>query len=217
MYLGKEYTQPSKNILKRGTEMSMRKTLLRSAMAASLLGLCATGAQASEAQTILGSSDDSECSAAAAAAEQTGKGGQSGLLVCQHAIADDLATVGDRARAFLNRGVIHLARGENSLAIHDFDEALKLKPTLSAALNDRGIAHYGMQHYELATADFTAALALNPEHPERVLFNRALAYEDQHDLKLAYLDYRKAAELAPAWDKPARELARFTVSSSPAS
>ncbi|MBV8113160.1 MAG: tetratricopeptide repeat protein, partial [Silvibacterium sp.] len=71
--------------------------------------------------------------------------------------------------------------------------------------------------YELATSDFTASLALSPEHPERVLFNRALAYEDQRDLKRAYLDYRQAAELNPAWDKPAHELARFTVARSPAS
>jgi tetratricopeptide (TPR) repeat protein len=197
--------------------MPMRKTQLRSALAASALAFCASTAYSADAQTILGSSSQSECLAAAATAEQSGQASASGLQACHEAIATGSPTVSERAAAFLSRGVIHLARGENVLAIKDFDHALTLKPSLSAALNDRGIAHYGLRQYDLATSDFTAALALNPDHPERVLFNRALAYEDQQDLKHAYLDYRQAAELNPAWDKPAHELARFTLARSPTS
>jgi hypothetical protein len=44
-----------------------------------------------------------------------------------------------------------------------------------------------------------------------------MAYEDQGDLKHAYIDYRKAAELNPSWDQPARQLARFNVDRAPAS
>jgi len=194
----------------------MRKKLLSPVLAASMLALCAP-AFAAEAETVLGRSNLSECIDAAAAAEQSGKAGESGLLACQHALMEELSTTSERAAALLSRGVLHLTRGENALAIKDLDQALKLKPTSSEALNDRGIAHYALHQYELATSDFTASLALSPEHPERVLFNRALAYEDQRDLKRAYLDYRQAAELNPAWDKPAHELARFTVARSPAS
>ena len=196
--------------------MSMRKKLLSPALAGLMLALGAP-AFAAEAETVLGRSNLSECIDAAAAAEQTGKAAESGLLACQHALMAELSTTSDRVEALLSRGVLLLTQGKNALAIKDFDQALKLKPTSSAALNDRGIAHYALHHYDLAVSDFSASLALSPEHPERVLFNRALAYEDQRDLKRAYLDYRQAAELNPTWDKPAHELARFTVARSPES
>ena len=38
-----------------------------------------------------------------------------------------------------------------------------------------------------------------------------MANEGLGDLKAAYQDYSKAAELNPAWDAPKNELARFTV------
>jgi tetratricopeptide (TPR) repeat protein len=113
--------------------------------------------------------------------------------------------------------VLHLARGEHDQAIADFDQALKAQPSLAIAYNDRGIAQAALHHYSLATSDFTQALALKPAHPEQILFNRAMAFEDQGDLKKAYSDYRSAAELAPSWDQPRQELARFNVSRSPSS
>ena len=51
--------------------------------------------------------------------------------------------------------------------------------------------------------------------PTGSCFNRAMAYEDNGDLKNAYLDYLEAAELNPAWDQPARQLTRFNVRRSP--
>ena len=42
--------------------------------------------------------------------------------------------------------------------------------------------------------------------------DRALAHEGLEDAKSAYLDYRKAQELAPDWTAPAEHLPRFTVS-----
>jgi hypothetical protein len=38
-----------------------------------------------------------------------------------------------------------------------------------------------------------------------------MAREDAGDLVGAYLDYRQASQLDPAWDRPKKELARFTV------
>jgi len=60
-------------------------------------------------------------------------------------------------------------------------------------------------------ADIDRGLAYGPEQPEKAYFNRALAKEFLDDTKGAYLDYLKAAELAPTWTAPQVELKRFTV------
>lgn len=41
--------------------------------------------------------------------------------------------------------------------------------------------------------------------------DQARTYVNRGDVKAAYLDYSKAAELDPDWDAPKTELARFTV------
>jgi tetratricopeptide (TPR) repeat protein len=191
-----------------------KKTCLALSIAA--IALTAAGqASAQDARTVLGPTYLEDC--ARAASDHAAKVGIDLVQTCSKAIAESHATKGEQASAFLNRGVLRLARGEHEQAIADFDMALKIQPNLSVAYNDRGIAQSALRRFAKAEADFTQALALSPSHPEQVLFNRAMAYEDLGDLKRAYLDYRKAAELAPSWDKPAKELARFSVSRPPVS
>ena len=40
--------------------------------------------------------------------------------------------------------------------------------------------------------------------------NRALVHESLDDARSAWLDYRRALELAPEWEAPRRQLTRFT-------
>jgi Flp pilus assembly protein TadD len=80
---------------------------------------------------------------------------------------------------------------------------------------NRGIALNAEKRNREAGQAFTDALALNPAHAEIVYFDRAMAREDSGDMKGAYLDYRKAAQLAPTWDTPKQQLARFNVAHSP--
>jgi Flp pilus assembly protein TadD len=65
---------------------------------------------------------------------------------------------------------------------------------------------------EAALVDINRALELGVSDPAKAHYNRALAYERMGDLKAAWLDYTKAAELDPEWDAPRTELTRFTVS-----
>ena len=58
---------------------------------------------------------------------------------------------------------------------------------------------------------FDRALELGTDEPEVAFFGRGLAHEDIGDLKSAYADLRRAAELRPQWPQPAQELARYQV------
>jgi tetratricopeptide (TPR) repeat protein len=58
---------------------------------------------------------------------------------------------------------------------------------------------------------FTRAIELGIEEPEFAYFGRGLAHEDVGNLKAAYADLRRAAELSPTWSEPAKELARYQV------
>jgi len=179
---------------------------------AALVGLLAGApALAQESMTVLGQSLLEQCNNAAASAQRLGTAGFTDLQICSDAIARSWSTEGEIATAYRNRGAMRLARGEPDMAIADFTRAIKADPNYAAAYNDRGVAYSALHRSADATRDYTRALALKPENADQILFNRAMAYEDQGDLKRAYLDYRQAADLNPAWDLPAKQLARFTV------
>jgi len=184
--------------------------------AVAIAGLVAFGASAQESVTVLGPSLFEECSSAAAQAQRTGHVGVNDVETCNAAVGRSWSTVGETAVAFVNRGTLHLVRGENDKAVKDFSQAIKADPTLASAYNDRGVALSAQHRQAEAISDFSQALTLKAGNADQVYFNRAMAYEDSGDLKRAYLDYRKAAELNPGWEQPARQLARFNVSHTPA-
>jgi len=192
----------------------MSKTGILSAAAAVAL-MAGSAVSAQESMTVLGPTQFEECANAAAQAQKIGRADLSGIQTCTDAITRSWATESEIAMGLLDRGTLRLVRGENELAIGDFTRAIKANPTLAAAYNDRGVAYSTLRRPAEAVRDFTRALALKPDDAGQVLFNRAMAYEDQGDLKSAYLDYRAAAELNPGWDLPAKQLIRFTVGHSP--
>ena len=193
----------------------MSKIVCLSAGAA-LIGLLAGApVAAQEAITVFGQSLLDQCSNAAANAQRLGKADFLDLQVCSDAIGRSWSTEGEIATAYRNRGAMRLARGEPGRALADFTAAIKADPAYAAAYNDRGVAYSALHHSAEATRDYTRALALRPENPDQILFNRAMAYEDQGDLERAYQDYRQAADLNPGWDLPAQQLARFTVAPRP--
>jgi tetratricopeptide (TPR) repeat protein len=97
------------------------------------------------------------------------------------------------------------------MALADFTRAIQGDPKLASAYNDRGAAYSALHRPAEAVRDYTQALALHADNAAQVLFNRALAYEDQGETKLAYQDYQAAAQMKPDWDLPVRQLARFSV------
>ncbi len=187
------------------------------ALAGSVMLLAGTAPSALAGATVFiwGANQGQDCSAAATAAERGGMATEKDIADCTAAVAaaGDIKEVA--AAAYVDRGVLHLVRSENGAAISDYNAALRLDPDMQEALLNRGVALMAAGRPAEAVLDFTRLLALAPAHAEKVYFNRAVAREDMKDLKGAYLDYRKAAELDPTWDQPKKELARFTVGHAP--
>ena len=158
--------------------------------------------------TVLGGGSAEACSQAA----MTGEMDRKFEDLCTQALETEALNLRDRAGTLVNRGVFKLRRQEFNSAIRDFDAAIKQDPKLGEALVNRGAAKIGLKAPEAALVDINRALELGVSEPAKAHYNRALAYERIGDLKSAWLDYTKAAELDPEWDAPRKELARFTVS-----
>lgn len=183
----------------------MLKMLIFSAAAGAAL-LVALPA-AAQSVTVLGGGMARHCSDAAL----KGESDRRFEAVCTAALQTEVLAHRDRAGTFVNRGVLRLRRLEFNAARGDFDDAVQLQPDLPEAYANRGAALVGQRRYAEGLADINRALQLGVSEPEKAYFNRALANEGLDDLKQAYFDYRKAAELSPGWEAPRKELARFTV------
>lgn len=175
------------------------------AMSATFALLSASSSQA--AITVLGGGFAQACSEAAVTGEVDKKFEE----LCTLALETEALNLRDRAGTLVNRGVFKLRRQEYSASLRDFDAALKRDPTMGEALVNRGAARIGLKAPEAALADINQALELGVTEPAKAHYNRALAHERLGDLKSAWQDYTKAAELDPEWSAPRTELSRFTV------
>lgn len=181
----------------------MRRAVL--AGAALLAVLSADAADA--AVTVLGGGLAQSCSEAAF----RGRSAMGDIRKCDRALAEEALSPHDRAATYVNRGVLRLRRRESERARSDFDAAIAIAPALGEAWVNRGAASVLDRRYEEAVADIDKGLELGVEEEEKAYYNRGLAHEGLDDARAAWLDYRKAAELAPDWDLPRQALARFTV------
>ena len=174
-----------------------------------LAGACALLASTSAASsvTVLGGGLARDCSIAAFNGESSVRFES----LCTVALDTEFLSPRDRAGTYVNRGVFKLRRAEFAKASGDFNRAVELKPDLGAAYVNRGAAAVGAKRYADGLADLNRAIELGVDEPEKAYYNRALAYEGLDDLKAAYFDYQKAAELSPTWEAPKRELVRFSV------
>jgi tetratricopeptide (TPR) repeat protein len=179
---------------------------------AALLAISPALATSPPVQTFSGAESASyKCAVAAASAQARGAATDGDLAPCTMAVnlaGDDKGRLG---AALTNRAVMHLARAEYAATIADSSAALEADGKIAEAFVNRGVALMLDGKPKDAVADITRGLALAPSHAERAYFNRAMAREDMGDFKGAYLDYREATKLDPTWDRPKKELARFTV------
>jgi tetratricopeptide (TPR) repeat protein len=195
----------------------MRLNILALAAVSAVVVLPVSRALAYDSVLPLSPDPMQQCSDVAAKAGAGEMVADSSLKLCDRAVDRAKGLRDELAAAYVNRSVIHLSRQEYDAALADSDAAIRVKSGISQAHINRGIALSAEKRNKEAGLAFSDALALNPSHAEIVYFDRAMAREDDGDMKGAYLDYRKAAQLAPTWDTPKQQLARFTVAHSPTS
>jgi tetratricopeptide (TPR) repeat protein len=77
------------------------------------------------------------------------------------------------AGCFYNRALARAALGRAGKALGDYDQALRLDPTLAVAALNRGVLHYQTGRYTAALRDLRRARELGAD-PGAVSFNLAL-------------------------------------------
>jgi Flp pilus assembly protein TadD len=112
----------------------------------------------------------------------------------------------DRAECYYNRGLAWDRQGPDqaAAALHDYDRALELDPTLAAAALNRGVLHYKAGRHARAEADLRHAAECGAD-PAAVHYNLALVHWARHDRQAALASVKQALAQDPA-HAGAREL-----------
>jgi tetratricopeptide (TPR) repeat protein len=167
----------------------------------------AIAAPAAASVLVVGSDIAVDCSKAAFA----GRSDRAAIATCTRALQEEALDRRDRAGTLVNRGVMLTRARDYARARADLDRAVDLEPTLGEAFVNRGVVLMADRAYAEALAEIERGIALGVDEPAKAHYNRALVHESLGDARSAWLDYRRAQELAPDWDAPRRQLARFTV------
>jgi len=107
----------------------------------------------------------------------------------------------DYSAAYLIRGKIYSAMGQESLAMKDYKKVVQLEnPQNASGYARRGSAYNGLKDYQNALNDYDSAIQLNPGDP----FNysrRGFIYNDLKQYQLAIKDFDIVIRLTPDdWD-----------------
>jgi tetratricopeptide (TPR) repeat protein len=171
-------------------------------------GLVVAAAPASGSIMVLGDSIGHACYASARAQLGT----RTALADCNTALESGKLSFEDTVATYVNRGIVKIHAGDHQAAIADFDRSIRLDPNQPESYLNKGSAllRLGGRSQE-AVGLFDEAIQRKTRRPELAYFGRAIAHEDNGNLNAAYHDYRRARDLAPRWDLPAREMSRFQV------
>ncbi|MDR0588719.1 MAG: tetratricopeptide repeat protein [Burkholderiales bacterium] len=109
------------------------------------------------------------------------------------------------AKAYIGRGRVYLAEGNNDLAIDDFTQAIRLNPNDASAYNYRGFSQYtktySLEDIERAVADYNLAIRLDPSYVPayinrgHVYSGKASVYGQKSFYPLAVEDFNKVVAL----------------------
>ena len=99
---------------------------------------------------------------------------------------------------FALRAIVYAGKGEQELAIKDYDRAIELNPRADF-YNNRGNALRQTRAFDRAIADLDQAIKLEPNYSS-AYWTRGLIYRDKGDKEKAAEDYKKALSLNPSED-----------------
>jgi tetratricopeptide (TPR) repeat protein len=117
---------------------------------------------------------------------------------CTTLIQSGRETQSNLAVSFVDRGIAYKDKGEIDRAIHDYDEAIRLKPDDATAFHNRGNAYKAKREVDRAIQDYDQAIRLQPFFTASFL-SRGNAYQVKGDYDRAIEDYDRAIYLEPAY------------------
>ena len=112
------------------------------------------------------------------------------------------------AQAYARRGDALHKKGEDDMAIADYDAAIGYYPRggqeISRAYYERGLIYYGKGECDLAIADFSNAIRFGSytyfgDEQAESHYHRGLAYLDKGEHNLAIADFDEVIELGPSY------------------
>ena len=101
-----------------------------------------------------------------------------------------------RSVVLQGRGIAYHAKGEQDLALADYDEAIRIAPKSATAFTNRGNAYFAKGDLQRALADYNEALALNAKLTAALLARSEL-YRRQGEFDRAIADGNEAIRLDP--------------------
>lgn len=122
--------------------------------------------------------------------------GDEAITACDRAIGSGKFSGKLLAILHVNRGVERGNKSDSEGALSDYDEAIQLNPSNSAALNNRGVVYIEKGEYDRAIQDLDQAINLKPDY-SRAFRNRGDAYRKKGDRDHAVADYQKALSFSP--------------------
>lgn len=140
-----------------------------------------------------------------------GRSDRLALNACDTALDAMSTRRSDRLKSYVNRAVILMQMGRAEQALVDLESAERLGFGEPELFLNFSAAHIRLGRFQEAVAAATQALDLGYEAAHRAYYNRAVAQENLGNLAAAYRDLQMAAELAPDWPLPRRELERYEI------
>ena len=140
-----------------------------------------------------------------------GKDPVGGINTCNSALENEMLSPHDRAATMINRASMEMQLNRIDAAMADYNEGIKMFPTMGDAFVDRGGAFITLRHFDEAMADINHGLELGPTYPFVGYYNRGVAEQLTGDYIKAYIDYQKVLELQPPFPPPADRLKDYSV------
>jgi len=134
-----------------------------------------------------------------------------GIEACTNAIEQAVLPVKDRAATYINRGILESRADNTTGALADYNEGLSLDSDLGEGYVDRGAVMIVVRRYDDALADINKGIALGSNRLQIAYYDRAIVQEALGNIRGAYEDYKKAAEIQPDFTLALEQLARFRV------
>jgi tetratricopeptide (TPR) repeat protein len=131
---------------------------------------------------------------------------------CNLALEQEGLDSGNKAATLVNRGVLYMRNRNYRSAERDFNRAMSTDDANPEAYLNMAISHLQQNENDTSVMPMIEkALALNTKEQALAYYSRGVLHERSGNIRQAYYDYRKAHELAPDWDEPARDLERYKV------
>jgi tetratricopeptide (TPR) repeat protein len=102
----------------------------------------------------------------------------------------------NNAFIFYQRGLLYAEIGEKTKAINDFNETIKIIPTIAAVYYDRGNLYRKQEMYDKSLDDYNIAIQLYPKFSD-AFYNRGIIHFLKEEYELAFEDYKITLEINP--------------------